>query len=538
MTLLLYGDNMPIIIMNIRSEVGEKSEAIIAKACNAILLDTKDIISAQIHKSSLDARKRNDIHLINSVMLCLSSKKLEISLSESRKNVKYFEEPELKPEISNIKRDGRVVIAGFGPAGMFCALVLSEYGYKPIVLERGADVDARVKAVNDFWSGGRLDPHTNVQFGEGGAGTFSDGKLTTRIGDPLARYVIRRFADFGAPDEILFKAKPHIGTDKLRGIVKAIRQKIIVNGGEVRFLTSVEDIIVSQGRAESVLCADGSIPSSAVVMAIGHSARDTFEMLLSRGALLQPKPFSVGARIEHTQESVNRSLYGEYADDPNLPIGEYQLSHRRQDGRAAYTFCMCPGGSVVAAASEEKGIVTNGMSEYARDGKNANSALVVSVAPEDFGNHALDGVDFARSLERRAYQMTGSYKAPSSTVSDFVDELTKKSCVAPTYRPGVEGCDLNKLFPQFVSDMMKEGIRRFSREMNCFGDGSAILTAPETRTSSPVRILRTDDFNAVGIDNLYPCGEGAGYAGGIVSAAVDGVKTALKIMESFAPPEN
>lgn len=538
MTLLLYGDNMPIIIMNIRSEVGEKSEAIIAKACKAILLDTKDIISAQIHKSSLDARKRNDIHLINSVMLCLSSKKLEISLSESRKNVKYFEEPELKPEISNIKRDGRVVIAGFGPAGMFCALVLSEYGYKPIVLERGADVDARVKAVNDFWSGGRLDPHTNVQFGEGGAGTFSDGKLTTRIGDPLARYVIRRFADFGAPDEILFKAKPHIGTDKLRGIVKAIRQKIIENGGEVRFLTSVEDIIVSQGRAESVLCADGSIPSSAVVMAIGHSARDTFEMLLSRGALLQPKPFSVGARIEHTQESVNRSLYGEYADNPNLPIGEYQLSHRRQDGRAAYTFCMCPGGSVVAAASEEKGIVTNGMSEYARDGKNANSALVVSVTPEDFGNHALDGVDFARSLERRAYQITGSYKAPSSTVSNFVDELTKKSCVAPTYRPGVEGCDLNKLFPQFVSDMMKEGIRRFSREMNCFGDGGAILTAPETRTSSPVRILRTDDFNAVGIDNLYPCGEGAGYAGGIVSAAVDGVKTALKIMESFAPPEN
>lgn len=529
---------MPIIIMNIRSEVGADKDAIIAKACKAVLLNKKDVTSAHIHKSSLDARKRSDIHLVNSVMLSLLSKEMEIKLSDSLKNVKYFEEPELAPEISYQKRDGRVVIAGFGPAGMFCALVLSEYGYKPIVLERGADVDARVKAVEDFWSGGKLDPNTNVQFGEGGAGTFSDGKLTTRIGDSLARYVMRRFADFGAPDEILFKAKPHIGTDKLRGVVKSIRQRIIENGGEVRFLTPVEDINISQGRVESVICADGSIPSSAVVMAIGHSARDTFEMLLSRGALLQPKPFSVGARIEHTQADVNRSLYGEYADNPNLPVGEYQLSHRRPDGRAAYTFCMCPGGSIVAAASEEEGIVTNGMSEYARNGKNANSALVVSVTPNDFGNGALDGVDFARKLERRAYQMSGSYKAPSSTVASFMDELTKNPSLSPTYRPGTVDCDLNRLFPKFVSDMMKEGIRRFSREMNCFGDGGAILTAPETRTSSPVRILRSDNFNAVGIDNLYPCGEGAGYAGGIVSAAVDGVKTALKIMESFAPPED
>ncbi len=528
---------MPIIVMNIRSEVGADNNAIIAKACKAVSLNRKDIIGAQIHKSSLDARKRSDIHLVSSVMLCLTSSELEKRLSESRKNVKYFEEPQLQPALSLKKRDGRVVIAGFGPAGMFCALLLSEYGYRPIVLERGADVDTRVKAVEAFWSGESLNPNTNVQFGEGGAGTFSDGKLTTRIGDPLARYVIRRFADFGAPEEILFKAKPHIGTDKLRGIVKSIRQRIIENGGEVRFLTPVKDISVSQGRVESVACADGSISTSAVVMAIGHSARDTFKMLLSKGALLQPKPFSVGARIEHTQESVNASLYGEYADNPGLPVGEYQLSHRRPDGRAVYTFCMCPGGSVVAAASEEGGVVTNGMSEYARNGKNANSALVVSVTPEDFGSGALDGVDFARSLERRAYSMSGSYKAPSSTVSGFMDELTKNACVSPTYRPGVVDCDLNRLFPGFISDMMKEGIRKFSREMSCFGDGSAILTAPETRTSSPVRILRADNYSAVGIENLYPCGEGAGYAGGIVSAAVDGVKTALKIMESFAPPE-
>lgn len=525
---------MAVIIMNISSPVGEDEKSIIASAIKSVSLKESQVLSSGIYKSSLDARKRDNIHLVSSVILRLKSAGLEKKLAEKHKNTKYYEETPLKPVISTEKREGRVVIAGFGPAGMFCGLLLSEYGYKPIVLERGADVDTRVAAVNSFWAGGELDPQTNVQFGEGGAGTFSDGKLTTRIGDPLTRYVLARFHEFGAPDEILSVAKPHIGTDKLRSIVKAIRQRIIDNGGEVRFLTALDSLDISDGRVSSIRAGDFSIQTGAVVMAIGHSARDTFQMLLDAGAVLQPKPFSVGARIEHTQRMVDESLYGKYAGHPGLPKGEYQLSHRHPDGRAAYTFCMCPGGSVVAAASEEKTVVTNGMSEYARDGENANAALVVSVTPDDFGTNPLDGVDFARSLERRAYELTGSYKAPASTVGDFLGDGSS-AAVMPSYKPGVVQCDLGRLFPEFVSDMMKEGLRKFAREMSCFGDMGAMLTAPETRTSSPVRILRTENYNALGIDNLYPCGEGAGYAGGIVSAAVDGLRTALKIMETFAP---
>ena len=525
---------MPLILMNISSKIGEDKESIIKKGGKACGIRPDEIERADIYKSSLDARRRENIHFVNSVIISLKSHEKEVRLAAKNKSIKFFEEPKLIPKLSNVKRDGRVVIAGFGPAGMFCALLLSEYGYKPIVLERGARVEDRVKAVEGFWAGGELDPETNVQFGEGGAGTFSDGKLTTRIGDPLVRYVLRKFAEYGAPKEILTTAKPHIGTDKLREIVKAIRQRIIDNGGEVRFLTALSGLEIKDGRVTSVRAGAEDIPASAAVMAIGHSARDTFRLLLRSGVSLEPKPFSIGARIEHTQSSVDESLYGEFAGTLGLPKGEYQLSHRRPDGRACYTFCMCPGGSVVSAASEPHSVVTNGMSEYARDGLNANAALVVSVTPDDFGKNPLDGVEFARSIEKRAYLLTGSYRAPASTVGAFMGE-TYPGSVIPSYKPGVVETDLNKLFPKFVSDMMKEGIGKFSKEMKCFSDKGAILTAPETRTSSPVRILRTENHTALGFDNLYPCGEGAGYAGGIVSAAVDGLRTALKIMESFAP---
>lgn len=525
---------MPVIVMNIPSKIGEDKESIVKKACKKHGIRQDEILSAEIYKSSLDARKRENIHFVNSLILNLKNVKRERSLSERDKSIKFFEEPTLLPKLSPEKRDGMVVVAGFGPAGMFCALLLSEYGYKPIVLERGARVEDRVKAVEGFWAGGELDPATNVQFGEGGAGTFSDGKLTTRIGDPLVRYVLTRFVDFGAPAEILSTAKPHIGTDKLREVVKAIRERIISNGGEVRFLTPLEDINIKNGRVATVKANGEEIPTSAAVMAIGHSARDTFKLLLDLGTVIEPKPFSVGARIEHTQKRVDESLYGRYAGMDGLPKGEYQLSHRRPDGRACYTFCMCPGGMVVAAASEKESVVTNGMSEYARDGVNANAALVVSVTPDDFGKNPLDGVDFARSIEKKAFSLSGSYSAPASTVGAFLGVNSQRS-VIPSYKPGVVDVDINKLLPDFVCDMMKEGLRKFSREMSCFGDSGALLTAPETRTSSPVRILRTENYNALGIDNLYPCGEGAGYAGGIVSAAVDGLRTALKIMESFAP---
>lgn len=528
---------MPIIVMNIKTPIDVGEAEIISSSLKEIGVGKRHVLSASIYKTSLDARKRektrDGIRLVSSVILTLDSEKLERELSK-RQNVKYFEELELSPTISNRKSDGRVVIAGFGPAGMFAGLILSEYGYKPIVLERGGSVDERVEKITEYWSGGELDESTNVQFGEGGAGTFSDGKLTTRINDPLCRYVLQKFVDFGAPESILRIAKPHLGTDNLRDIVRNIRERIIKNGGEVRLHSELTGIEFDGERIAKVSTPSGDIETSALILAIGHSARDTFEMLLSSGIRLEPKPFSVGARIEHTQESVDKSLYGDYAGSPLLPKGEYQLSYRRPDGRACYTFCMCPGGMVVASASENGTIVTNGMSMYSRDGENANAAVVVSVTPDDFGHGALDGLKFASDIEKKAYLLSGDSCAPAMTVGDFLGNPASRS-VVPSYKPGVADRDLNKLFPTFITEMMKEGLAKFAREMDCFGDMGAVLTAPETRTSSPVRIPRDGNMRALGTENLIPCGEGPGYAGGIMSAAVDGIKAALEVMKSFAP---
>ena len=528
---------MAVILSDIKCPVGTAESEIVAKAMKTLGLKSSDVEGAGVYKISLDARKREDIHSVCSVLLRLKSTEREAALSQL-KNVRAFEETVPTPVISKTKREGRVVIAGFGPAGMFAALMLAENGYKPIVLERGADVDTRAFAIEGFWSGGELDPETNVQFGEGGAGTFSDGKLTTRIGDPYCRYVIKRLVEFGAPEEILYLAKPHIGTDRLREVVKAVRERIISLGGEVRFLSKLDALKTRDGGVAEALTKGERITTSALVLAIGHSARDTFEMLLENGVSLEPKAFSVGARIEHKQADVDRSLYGGTSDELGLPKGEYQLSRRRPDGRAVYTFCMCPGGEVVAAASERGGVVTNGMSRYARDGENANAALVVSVSPEDFPAGALGGVTLQREIEKKAYKISGSYRAPAMSVGEFMDGGNFRHTVMPTYRPDIVHADLTTLFPQFVTDMMREGLARFSHEMKCFGDQRALLTAPETRTSSPVRITRGENGTALGTANLYPCGEGAGYAGGIMSAAVDGVRTAMKIMESFAPAGN
>lgn len=525
---------MPIIVSDIKCPVGTPQQCITEMAKKLLKLRDADISGVGIHKISLDARKREDIHSVCSVMFRLNSESLERRLEHTRKNVRYFEDSEPHIEISAQKRDGRVVIAGFGPAGIFCALMLAEAGYRPIVLERGADVDSRTAAVEGFFSGGGLDTSTNVQFGEGGAGTFSDGKLTTRIGDPLCRYVLKRFVEAGAPEEILYLSKPHIGTDRLRSVVKKLRGKITEKGGTVRFLSPLESLSLSDRRVDSVLTQGESIPVSALVLAIGHSARDTFEMLEKKGIFLEPKAFSVGARIEHLQKDVDISLYGAPSGELELPKGEYQLSYRT-GGRGVYTFCMCPGGEVVAAASESGGTVTNGMSRYLRDGENANAAIAVSVDKSDFPPGALGGMEFARAIERRAYSMTGSYSAPAMTVKSFLDGSARLPGVTPTYRPGVVYQDLTKLFPGFVTDMMRQGLSKFSKEMSCFGNGGAVLTAPETRTSSPVRITRGETGAAIGISNLYPCGEGAGYAGGIMSAAVDGIKTAMKIMSTFGP---
>lgn len=528
---------MPIIISQIKSSLEAQQNEIVRKALKAVGISESDVLKAEIHKTSLDARKHDDIHFVHAVYVQLNNPKTEKNICE-KNGLNYVESTKLLPVISDVKHEGKVAVVGFGPAGMFAALILAENGYKPVVFERGESVDERIESVKRFWQNGDLNEKSNVQFGEGGAGTFSDGKLTTRIKDPLCRYVLERFVQFGAPEEILVKAKAHIGTDNLRTIVKAIRNRIVELGGEVRFNSKIDDLKINNGVVNAVCMKDTDERTSAVILAVGHSARDTFEMLLDNGVMIEPKPFAVGTRIEHTQDDVDKSLYGNQAGNPLLPKGEYQLSYTRQDKRAAYTFCMCPGGYVVASSSEVGGVVTNGMSEYARDGSNANSALVVSVTPRDFGTNPLDGVNFAQTIEKNAFISAGStYKAPATTVGGFLSGKSSllPSSINPSYSLGVCEADFRKIFPNFVCEMMQTGLDVFAKRMKCFADANAILTAPETRTSSPVKITRTENMNCVSLKNMYPCGEGAGYAGGIMSSAVDGIKAALQIMTQIAP---
>lgn len=529
---------MSVIVSQIKAALNQSKEDVISKALKIIAVPSRDCVSADIYKTSLDARKQNDIHFVHSVIINLASEELEKTLCEKFACCTFVERSRLSPVISNKKRDGEIVIAGFGPAGMFAGLTLAEFGYKPVIFEKGEPVEDRINSVNTFWNGGKLNPNSNVQFGEGGAGTFSDGKLTTRIKDPLCRFVLDKFVEFGAPEEILSKAKPHIGTDNLRRIVKAIRTRIIELGGQIHFNSAIKDFSARNNAVCTVSDGLDEIKTQALILAVGHSARDTFEMLVDKGVFLENKSFSVGARIEHSQDDVNFSLYGKHADNPLLPKGEYQLSHKDSSGRGVYTFCMCPGGFVVPSSSESGGVVTNGMSEFSRNGSNANSALVVSVSKDDFGNSPLAGVDFARSIEQKAFLMAGgNNSAPCTSVKSFLGDSHSNSdrIIQPTYSRGVTYGDFNELFPQQISSMMKTGLRKFSCQMKCFSDGQALLTGPETRTSSPVRITRNEDFQSISIKNIYPCGEGAGYAGGIMSAAVDGIKIALKIMENFAP---
>ncbi|MGN0613284.1 MAG: NAD(P)/FAD-dependent oxidoreductase [Porcipelethomonas sp.] len=523
---------MPVIINQICGGLDESEAAVIQKALRAVGLSSRDVKKAGINKVSLDARKRGSIHFVYSVYAEPADERTEKRLL-GNKRCRPVPHAEIHPVISDKKRNGEIVIAGFGPAGMFCGLVLARNGYRPVILERGADVDRRIKDVSSYWSGGELNLNSNVQFGEGGAGTFSDGKLTTRINDPLCRYVLEEFVRFGAPEEILIKAKPHIGTDNLRSIVRALREEIISLGGRVLFDSRLDDIRLRDNSISSIVYNNSTeIETAAAVLAVGHSARDTFEMLLNRQVFMQSKPFSAGVRIEHRQRAVDESLYGSLAGSPLLPAGEYQLSHRRSDGRCVYTFCMCPGGHVVPAASEAGTVVTNGMSSFARDGENANAALVVSVSEKDYGSGILAGMEFARKIEQQAFAtVQGGKTAPATTVRGFLDGTPSlKTGIVPTYDRGLHPCSFEEIFPKSITDMMREGLGVFSGKMHCFSDGDALLTAPETRTSSPVRITRTEQFNSVSAENLYPCGEGAGYAGGIMSAAVDGVKTALAVM--------
>ena len=429
------------------------------------------------------------------------------------------------------------VVVGFGPAGMFAALTLARAGYRPLVLERGQDVDTRTDDIESFWQGGRLKLQSNVQFGEGGAGTFSDGKLTTRINDPLMGEIIETFIGAGAPEEIRYLHKPHIGTDLLRGIVKNIRQEIIALGGEVRFGSQVTDIEVSPEGRLSALIVEGEcrIPCKEAFFGIGHSARDTYRMLLSRGLKMEAKPFAMGVRIEHPQEFIDRAQYGEDAGHPRLPVADYALTYKDPvTGRGAYSFCMCPGGLVVAATSESEGVVTNGMSNFTRDSGIANSALLVQVGPEDFGREVLSGMELQEKLEHLAFDLGGrNYCAPVQTVGDFLSGTSgsRDFLTQPTYRPGVKVADLHECLPEFMTKTLAGALPWFDRKIPGFADAGAVMTGIESRSSAPCRIVRDrDNKMAEGTAGLYPIGEGAGYAGGIMSAAVDGMKAALAFL--------
>ncbi len=501
----------------------------------------------RLYKRSIDARHKDDIRLVCTVLAQSEeplTDKVKRILSRMP-DVRLTLTSDLTVQKGTEKLLERPLVVGMGPAGLFCALLLAENGYAPILIDRGDCVADRVRSVDRFVIDGVLDPDSNIQFGAGGAGTFSDGKLITRINDARCGYVLERLHDFGAPDEILTKAKPHIGTDILRNVVDRMLARIQEVGGEVHYRTRLDELCENADGSLTAKTNCGNFLCGALVLALGHSARDTYRMLISHQFAIEPKPMSIGVRIEHLQSDIDRALYGDYAGHPALGPAEYALSDTK-GARGVYTFCMCPGGQVVAAASEEGGVVVNGMSHYARDGKNANCAVAVSVGVNDYepveGNLALGAIAYQRTIEKAAFLVGGGdYSAPIQTVGDFMAGIVKHepSRVVPTYRNGVKVrvADLSGVLPSYVTDGLRYGLSSFDSKIAGFAAGDAVLSAPETRTSSPVRILRGEDGRALGHERIYPCGEGAGYAGGITSAAVDGIKIALSIMASYSPFE-
>ncbi len=511
--------------------------ALLYCAAQALGLKASEITSLQIYKRSLDARKKPNLSWVYTVDVTLRSS--EKRAMRQIRNKKITLEDPYYYKIPKKTSECRPVVVGFGPAGMFAALVLATSGLNPIVLERGEPAPQRLDKVEAFWNGGKLDPESNVQFGEGGAGTFSDGKLNTGIKNERIRWILSQFVRAGAREDILYDAKPHIGTDILFTVVQNIRQRIERLGGEVRFGAKFVGLETENGRICAVRYvqngSEQSLPCRDVILAIGHSARDTFRRLHEAGIPMQPKAFSMGVRIEHKQDAIDLSQYG-IECPKGVPVADYKLSVHLPDGNSAYTFCMCPGGHVVAAASQEGGVVTNGMSYADRDGENANSALLVTLKPEDFPDQStLSGMYWQEELERKAFQLGGkNYHAPAQTVGDFLTNKPSAQIanVLPTYRPGVTPCNLAELFPEKMTQTLRSAIVALDEQLKGFANPDAILTAPETRSSSPVRILRGEDFQSEQ-RGLYPCGEGAGYAGGIMSAAVDGMLCAEAILKQI-----
>lgn len=503
-------------------------------------LDSASLRSFEITKRSVDARDKGDVHFVMSLDLTVKDEASALRRCKSLSRV----ESKAVPALPSAFFDRRPVVVGAGPAGLFAALTLARAGAAPILIERGRPVEERSKDVALMTAEGKLDPESNVQFGEGGAGAFSDGKLTCGIKSPYLREVLETFVRHGAPSEILILQKPHIGTDKLKGVVASIRREILSLGGDVLFNTRLESLILRHGHVDGVrILRNGEtvdLPTDTVLLAIGHSARDTVKNLFEQGVHMIPKPFAVGVRIEHPQSVINRSQYGSFARHPALGAADYKLNIHTPDGRGVYTFCMCPGGEIIAAASEPGRLAVNGMSYHARAGVNANSALLVGVNPEDFGDdHPLAGFAFQRRIEEAAFRVGGgAFRAPAQRVEDFLNRRETKAFgdVVPSYKPGVIPADLHAVLPSFVAEDLRLGILGMDRQLKGFAMPDAVMTAPETRSSSPVRMSRDETGQGIGLQGFYPVGEGAGYAGGIVSAAVDGIVSARAALTNNKTP--
>ena len=532
-------------LTELRLPLGHSEEDLRSAILRELGLRPADLLGWSVFRRGFDSRKKSAITAVYHLDV-ETPREAEI-LRRLRKNPHVGPSPDTTYRLPVEAPEGlgsRPVVIGMGPCGLFAALLLAEMGFRPILLERGKQVRQRTVDTFGLWRKNVLNPESNVQFGEGGAGTFSDGKLYSRIKDPKhrGRKVLAEFVEAGAPPEILYVNKPHIGTFRLVKMVETMRAKIESLGGEIRFQTRVEDLILEDRKVRGVVLSNGErLAADHVVLAVGHSARDTFRMLLDRGVYIEPKPFSIGFRIEHPQTLIDRCRYGPQAGNPLLGPADYKLVHHCANGRSVYSFCMCPGRTVVAAASEPGRVVTNGMSQYSRDERNANAGIVVGITPEDYPGGPLAGVDFQRRWEERAFELGGgTYEAPGQLVGDFLAGRPSKEfgSVLPSYRPGVRLGDLSTSLPDYAIAAIREAIPAFDRQIRGFAMNDAVLTGVETRTSSPIRIERGEDYQSLNTEGLYPAGEGAGYAGGILSAAVDGIEVAEAVALSLAKPRS
>ncbi|MDO8654080.1 MAG: NAD(P)/FAD-dependent oxidoreductase [Undibacterium sp.] len=528
-------------LTDIQLPLDHPESAIKAAILKKLAIEDTDLLNFSIFRRSYDARKKSAIILIYTVDVETNDDKQLLARFNGNPNIGVTPDTNYRfvthAETEEFKRP---VIIGFGPCGLFAALILAQMGFRPIILERGKAVRERTQDTWGFWRKRELQPESNVQFGEGGAGTFSDGKLWSQIKDPkhYGRKVLTEFVKAGAPAEIMYVSKPHIGTFRLVKMIEEMRENIEALGGEIRFQQKVTDIDIQDGRMRGLTINDSEyLSADHVVLAIGHSARDTFELVHHCGIYVEAKPFSIGFRIEHPQSLIDQARFGANAGNKTLGSADYKLVHHAKNGRSVYSFCMCPGGTVVAAASEPGRVVTNGMSQYSRNERNANSAIVVGITPADYPEHPLAGIDFQRKLESLAYELGGAnYNAPGQLVGDFLAKKasTTVGSVTPSYQPGITWCDLAAALPAYAIDAIREALPAFDKQIKGFAMKDAVITGVETRTSSPIRIKRNDDnLQSLNTQGLYPAGEGAGYAGGILSAAIDGIKVAEAVALSI-----